>query len=807
MEKETLELRDNLSFKNVFIKQDFQDIQKLAVIRNGFVYIDRPNLDELIDFCKKRNYDLNISSEISKLYVKNFTVYIELREDKSYLFKFITKTSPFISNDEKWNQITQPISSKLRFNYLVRHAYQLILAIEYLKELKYYIDYSSDLDWINEENRYHGKSIESFHQFIEPLPHQIEIFNKFFEKKQCGFLLADDPGLGKTISIGMILKRLYDERKIRNVLWIVPTYPLAQQIKEEMYSSFGVDSKIVCGETIMYAREKYDPEKSPYLDSGFIISTWGTFRIDFNDKFDKMKYFNFDAVVFDECHIAKYTLKESKDKTSFWFEATSTLKAVQNCFSKYRFGLTGTPAPNGQWHEIYSVVSSINPFGVKPMSVYIKQYKELINEYEKNPYINNGKEEIPSITSNRIMNKIFIHDFKDTIIRHSRDIIDLKLPKVESMDLIIDFTKEEEEIYEQLYVIFNEILEKQKTSKNKIYNYARMMFWQDIRKYSAYGKKILIRRINAILQSKNQSKQRDKNNMITTINEYLCDNYSDILEEILKNLNNPNVRALPKIEKTLDILSQVRSSRTLLFVGDSIEIAACVANKIHDYDYNTKLIIGSDDMYDNDFKYIYEKLNQGSPSDRENVKILSWFWYPYKDLINLPLKLNDLNIVYEYNGIKTNHIELNNLLCTNKITINIFGNEILKYDEYLSTIIDEVKKEDVDAIINEANNEIKITFSPLKSNVKKVLVCTDKLATGFNLQIAKLVIFYNYPFSPEKYDQKLSRIRRIGSPYSKILMYNLLMGNENGMRYRLKEKFNNISIMDKKLVEKKKKKT
>lgn len=44
---------------------------------------------------------------------------------------------------------------------------------------------------------------------IEPYPHQIDaVYNRFLNQKPLRFLLADDPGAGKTIMAGLLIREL-----------------------------------------------------------------------------------------------------------------------------------------------------------------------------------------------------------------------------------------------------------------------------------------------------------------------------------------------------------------------------------------------------------------------------------------------------------------------------------------------------------------------------------------------------------------------------------------------------------------------
>jgi superfamily II DNA or RNA helicase len=58
---------------------------------------------------------------------------------------------------------------------------------------------------------------------IDPLPHQIEaVYRYMLRQPDVRFLLADDPGAGKTIMAGLLLKELKYRGIVRRVLLVVP---------------------------------------------------------------------------------------------------------------------------------------------------------------------------------------------------------------------------------------------------------------------------------------------------------------------------------------------------------------------------------------------------------------------------------------------------------------------------------------------------------------------------------------------------------------------------------------------------------
>ena len=73
---------------------------------------------------------------------------------------------------------------------------------------------------------------------IQPLPHQIDaVYDKMLTQPQLHFLLADDPGSGKTIMTGLFLKELFIRKALTRFLIVSPG-SIAEQWQEELDSKF-----------------------------------------------------------------------------------------------------------------------------------------------------------------------------------------------------------------------------------------------------------------------------------------------------------------------------------------------------------------------------------------------------------------------------------------------------------------------------------------------------------------------------------------------------------------------------------------
>ena len=85
---------------------------------------------------------------------------------------------------------------------------------------------------------------------IEPLPHQIKaVYEKLLPRQPLSFLLADDPGAGKTIMSGLYIREMMLRGALSRCLVVAPG-SLVEQWQEEMYDKFGLRFEIFSREMV-----------------------------------------------------------------------------------------------------------------------------------------------------------------------------------------------------------------------------------------------------------------------------------------------------------------------------------------------------------------------------------------------------------------------------------------------------------------------------------------------------------------------------------------------------------------------------
>jgi SNF2 family DNA or RNA helicase len=89
---------------------------------------------------------------------------------------------------------------------------------------------------------------------VDPLPHQITaVYETMLPRQPLRFLLADDPGAGKTIMAGLLMKELIARGDLARCLVVCPG-SLAEQWQDELYRRFGLPFDILTNDKLEAAR-------------------------------------------------------------------------------------------------------------------------------------------------------------------------------------------------------------------------------------------------------------------------------------------------------------------------------------------------------------------------------------------------------------------------------------------------------------------------------------------------------------------------------------------------------------------------
>jgi len=89
---------------------------------------------------------------------------------------------------------------------------------------------------------------------VDPLPHQITaVYESMLPRQPLRFLLADDPGAGKTIMAGLLIKELIARGDLQRCLIVCPG-SLAEQWQDELYRRFHLPFEILTNDKLEASR-------------------------------------------------------------------------------------------------------------------------------------------------------------------------------------------------------------------------------------------------------------------------------------------------------------------------------------------------------------------------------------------------------------------------------------------------------------------------------------------------------------------------------------------------------------------------
>lgn len=144
---------------------------------------------------------------------------------------------------------------------------------------------------------------------VEPLPHQITaVYGEMITRQPLRFLLADDPGAGKTIMAGLLIRELLIRGDLQRCLIVCPG-SLAVQWQDELYQKFHLPFEILTNDRIEAARTGNALAEMP-----LVIARLD--KLSRNEDLQiKLKQTDWDLVVCDEAHkmSASFFGKEIKE--------------------------------------------------------------------------------------------------------------------------------------------------------------------------------------------------------------------------------------------------------------------------------------------------------------------------------------------------------------------------------------------------------------------------------------------------------------------------------------------------------------
>ncbi|AKM18688.1 RNA polymerase-associated protein RapA [Geobacillus sp. 12AMOR1] len=510
-----------------------------------------------------------------------------------------------------------------------------------------------------------------------PLPHQIEaVYGRMLQVPQIRFLLADDPGAGKTIMAGMLIKELKARYSIERILILTPPL-VVKQWQEEMMEKFHEHFSIMNRHVV-----KEYSGKNPFVDHRqCLASMYWAAREDVKPLIQEA---DFDLIIIDEAHkMAAYTegtVKKRTTRTKLYQLGESILRKAPHCLL-----LTATPHKGD-----------------------MENFRHLMRLIDEDVFANiKGNESLREKT-----NPFMIRRLKESMKNFDGTPL---FPKRTTKTIQYTLTEEELALY------------------NAVTDYVREHFNRAIRNGShstAFAMMLLQRRL------------------------------SSSLEAILLSLKR-------RYKRLVHLYKQTEQERRKY------------VNKINQIEWDDYLEEDSEQQEQLE-KQIVQAVDSIDPVELKKEIIV------LKKLIEQAENLRLYAVEKKYQELEKTLFGTNGLLQRNE--------KILIFTEYADTLnylekklLERVPR--VAKIVGSFSIEERRRQVELFRNECSIMLATDAGGESINLQFCNQMINYDIPWNPNKLEQRMGRIHRVGQK-NEVFVFNLVAQNtrEGHVLIRLLEK-------------------
>ncbi|CAM3631265.1 MULTISPECIES: DEAD/DEAH box helicase [Saccharibacillus] len=493
-------------------------------------------------------------------------------------------------------------------------------------------------------------------QNVMPLPHQIEaVYSKMMRTPSVRFLLADDPGAGKTIMSGMLVSELLARATAKRILVLVPPLVLTQW-QAELQSKFGEPFTIVNKALLSIS------SGNPFETHDKIIcSLYWAMRDEIKSSILATE---FDLVIVDEAHkMAAYT-QSSKKKRSI--RKTKLFRLGEEVAQKTEHLLLLTATPHKGDRENYRHLLS------------------LLDEDLFNPYV--GANELEATARPFVIRRL-----KESMVQFDGTPL---FPKRTTHTLAFNLSGAEIELYNAVTDYVREHFNRAKREENRSTTFAMML---------------LQRRLSSSIEAIYLSLLRRRDRLRT------------IAEAEAKRLEQSFV--------------------------DEDELSLEEAERMEEE------MLGASTSYDPyELQVEIDQLSQ---------------------LIELTERIRADDIEYKYAELERTLFGPNGLIAGGeKLLIFTESKDTLNYLQRRLT-----ERIGVIAIIEGSMNmEKRAQAVELFRNEVPVMIATDAGGESINLQFCNQMINYDIPWNPNRLEQRMGRIHRIGQK-NEVFVFNLVAVN------------------------------
>jgi SNF2 family DNA or RNA helicase len=161
---------------------------------------------------------------------------------------------------------------------------------------------------------------------VDPLPHQITaVYGEMVQRQPLRFLLADDPGAGKTIMAGLLIKELIARGDVQKCMIVCPGN-LVDQWQDEMDTKFHLPFEIMTNDKLEAARTGNWFNENP-------LAICRLDKLSRNEEVQiKLKGTDWDLIICDEAHKMSATVFGNEVKRTKRYELGRLLSSITRHF-------------------------------------------------------------------------------------------------------------------------------------------------------------------------------------------------------------------------------------------------------------------------------------------------------------------------------------------------------------------------------------------------------------------------------------------------------------------------------------------
>ena len=158
---------------------------------------------------------------------------------------------------------------------------------------------------------------------VDPLPHQLRaVYEEMLPRQPLRYVLADDPGAGKTIMAGLLIKELLLRGDAANVLVVAPG-SLVDQWQDELLSKFGLTFQLL-------TKDRMNEGGNPFARGGLWLARLDVLARNSDDILDKATEIDWDLIVVDEAHKLSASVWSGEVKKTRRYQMGERLGAARN---------------------------------------------------------------------------------------------------------------------------------------------------------------------------------------------------------------------------------------------------------------------------------------------------------------------------------------------------------------------------------------------------------------------------------------------------------------------------------------------